>query len=258
MNKELAENTERLPSDAAMIEIIEMHKWFGDFHVLQGINLTVAKQERIVICGPSGSGKSTLIRCINRLEEHQRGRIIVDGTELTNNIKNIEKIRAEVGMVFQHFNLFPHLTIVENLALGPIWVRKVPKAEAEETAMFYLEKVHIAEQAKKYPGQLSGGQQQRVAIARSLCMKPKLMLFDEPTSALDPEMIKEVLDSMIELAQEGMTMIVVSHEMGFARSVAHKVLFMDFGKIVEENTPQEFFEHPQHERTKLFLSQILH
>jgi general L-amino acid transport system ATP-binding protein len=254
----LAENTERLPSDGAMIEIIEMHKWFGDFHVLQGINLTVAKQERIVICGPSGSGKSTLIRCVNRLEEHQRGRIIVDGTELTNNIKNIEKIRAEVGMVFQHFNLFPHLTIVENLALGPIWVRKVPKAEAEDTAMFYLEKVHIAEQARKYPGQLSGGQQQRVAIARSLCMKPKLMLFDEPTSALDPEMIKEVLDSMIELAQEGMTMIVVSHEMGFARSVAHKVLFMDFGKIVEENTPQEFFEHPQHERTKLFLSQILH
>jgi len=258
MNKELTENTERSPSDGAMIEIIEMHKWFGDFHVLQGINLNVAKQERIVICGPSGSGKSTLIRCINRLEEHQRGRVIVDGTELTNNIKNIEKIRAEVGMVFQHFNLFPHLTIVENLTLGPIWVRKVPKAEAEETAMFYLEKVHIAEQAKKYPGQLSGGQQQRVAIARSLCMKPKLMLFDEPTSALDPEMIKEVLDSMIELAQEGMTMIVVSHEMGFARSVAHKVLFMDFGKIVEENTPQEFFENPQHERTKLFLSQILH
>jgi len=258
MNKELTENTERSPSDGAMIEIIEMHKWFGDFHVLQGINLNVAKQERIVICGPSGSGKSTLIRCINRLEEHQRGRVIVDGTELTNNIKNIEKIRAEVGMVFQHFNLFPHLTIVENLTLGPIWVRKVPKAEAEETAMFYLEKVHIAEQAKKYPGQLSGGQQQRVAIARSLCMKPKLMLFDEPTSALDPEMIKEVLDSMIELAQEGMTMIVVSHEMGFARSVAHKVMFMDFGKIVEENTPQEFFENPQHERTKLFLSQILH
>jgi len=199
-----------------------------------------------------------LIRCINRLEEHQRGRIIVDGTELTNNIKNVEKIRAEVGMVFQHFNLFPHLTIVENLTLGPIWVRKVSKAEAEETAMFYLEKVHIAEQARKYPGQLSGGQQQRVAIARSLCMKPKLMLFDEPTSALDPEMIKEVLDSMIELAQEGMTMIVVSHEMGFARSVAHKVLFMDFGQIVEGNTPQEFFENPQHERTKLFLSQILH
>lgn len=241
-----------------MIEIIEMHKWFGDFHVLQGINLTVKEKERIVICGPSGSGKSTLIRCINRLEEHQKGHIIVDGIELTNNIKNIEKIRTEVGMVFQHFNLFPHLTIIENLTLGPIWVRKVPKAEAEETAMFYLEKVHIAEQAQKYPGQLSGGQQQRVAIARSLCMNPKIMLFDEPTSALDPEMIKEVLDSMIELAQEGMTMIVVSHEMGFARSVAHKVMFMDFGKIVEENTPQEFFEHPQHERTKLFLSQILH
>ncbi|HBF43385.1 MAG TPA: ABC transporter ATP-binding protein [Desulfobacteraceae bacterium] len=258
MNKVLSENIEKPPSNEAMIEIIEMHKWFGDFHVLQGINLTVAKQERIVICGPSGSGKSTLIRCINRLEEHQRGRIIVDGTELTNNIKNIEKIRAEVGMVFQHFNLFPHLTIIENLALGPIWVRKVPKAEAEETAMFYLEKVQIAEQAKKYPGQLSGGQQQRVAIARSLCMKPKLMLFDEPTSALDPEMIKEVLDSMIELAKEGMTMIVVTHEMGFAKSVAHRVLFMDFGQIIEANSPEEFFEHPQNDRTKLFLSQILH
>jgi general L-amino acid transport system ATP-binding protein len=225
--------------------------------VLQGIDLTVQKKERIVICGPSGSGKSTLIRCINRLEEHQRGRIIVDGIELTNNIKNIEKIRAEVGMVFQHFNLFPHLTIVENLTLGPIWVRKVPKSKAEEIAMFNLEKVHIAEQAKKYPGQLSGGQQQRVAIARSLCMDPKIMLFDEPTSALDPEMIKEVLDAMIELAQEGMTMIVISHEMGFAKSVAHQVLFMDFGKIVEGNTPEEFFENPQHERTKLFLSQIL-
>jgi len=245
-------------SDSAMVEIIDMHKWFGDFHVLQGINLRVEKGERIVICGPSGSGKSTLIRCINRLEEHQKGRIIVDGTELTNNIKNIEKIRAEVGMVFQHFNLFPHLTIVDNLTLGPIWVRKVPKAEAEETAMFYLEKVHIAEQANKYPGQLSGGQQQRVAIARSLCMKPKLMLFDEPTSALDPEMIKEVLDVMIELAQEGMTMLVVTHEMGFAKSVAHRVLFMDFGRIVEANTPQEFFDNPQHDRTKLFLSQILH
>ena len=242
----------------AMVEIIDMHKWFGDFHVLQGINLHVEKRERIVICGPSGSGKSTLIRCINRLEEHQKGRIIVDGTELTNNIKNIEKIRAEVGMVFQHFNLFPHLTILDNLTLGPIWVRKVPKAEAEETAMFYLEKVHIAEQARKYPGQLSGGQQQRVAIARSLCMKPKLMLFDEPTSALDPEMIKEVLDVMIELAQEGMTMLVVTHEMGFAKSVAHRVLFMDYGKIVEANTPDEFFDNPQHDRTKLFLSQILH
>jgi general L-amino acid transport system ATP-binding protein len=241
-----------------MIEIIDMHKWFGDFHVLQGINLTVNKGERFVICGPSGSGKSTLIRCINRPEEYQRGRVVVDGIELTSNIKNIEKVRMEVGMVFQHFNLFPHLTIIENLTLGPIWVRKVPKTEAEETARYYLEKVHIGEQAQKYPGQLSGGQQQRVAIARSLCMNPKVMLFDEPTSALDPEMIKEVLDVMIELAQEGMTMIVVSHEMGFAKSVAHRVLFMDYGKIVEGNTPDEFFENPQHERTKMFLSQILH
>jgi len=241
----------------AIIEIQGMHKWFGEFHVLQDINLTVKKQERIVICGPSGSGKSTLIRCINRLEEHQRGRIIVDGIELTNDIKNIEKIRMEVGMVFQHFNLFPHLTILENLTLGPIWVRKTPKKEAEETAMYYLEKVHIAEQAKKYPGQLSGGQQQRVAIARSLCMKPNLMLFDEPTSALDPEMIKEVLDAMIDLAREGMTMIVVSHEMGFAKSVAHRVMFMDYGQIVEENNPDDFFNNPQHDRTKLFLSQIL-
>jgi general L-amino acid transport system ATP-binding protein len=258
MNKELSKNDENRSSNEAMIEIIDMHKWFGDFHVLQGINLTVQKKERIVVCGPSGSGKSTLIRCINRLEEHQRGRIIVDGIELTNNIKNIEKIRAEVGIVFQHFNLFPHLTIVENLTLGPIWARKVPNAEAEETAMYFLDKVHIPEQARKYPGQLSGGQQQRVAIARSLCMNPKVMLFDEPTSALDPEMIKEVLDVMIELAQEGMTMIVVSHEMGFAKRVAHRVLFMDFGQIVEGNTPEEFFENPQHERTKLFLSQILH
>ncbi len=258
MNRELKMNSEIHSQDKAMIEFVDVHKWFGEFHVLQGIDLTVGKQERIVICGPSGSGKSTLIRCINRLEEHQRGRITVDGVELTNNIKNIEKIRTEVGMVFQHFNLFPHLTIVENLALGPIWVRKVPKREAEETAMYYLEKVHITEQARKYPGQLSGGQQQRVAIARSLCMNPKVMLFDEPTSALDPEMIKEVLDVMIELAREGMTMIVVTHEMGFAKSVAHRVLFMDFGKIVEGNTPKEFFEHPQHERTKLFLSQILH
>jgi len=258
MNKGLSKDTKDHSSDEAIIEIIDMHKWFGDFHVLQGINLTVQKKERIVVCGPSGSGKSTLIRCINRLEEHQRGRIIVDGIELTNNIKNIEKIRAEVGIVFQHFNLFPHLTIVENLTLGPIWARKVPKAEAEETAMYFLDKVHIPEQARKYPGQLSGGQQQRVAIARSLCMNPKVMLFDEPTSALDPEMIKEVLDVMIELAQEGMTMIVVSHEMGFAKSVAHRVLFMDFGQIVEGNTPVEFFENPQHERTKLFLSQILH
>ncbi len=252
------ENKKDALTDEAIIEIAEMHKWYDDFHVLRNINLTVKKQERIVICGPSGSGKSTLIRCINRLEEHQRGRIIVDGMELSNDLKNIEKIRAEVGMVFQHFNLFPHLTIVENLTLGPIWVRKVPKKEAEETAMYFLNKVQIAEQALKYPGQLSGGQQQRVAIARSLCMNPKVMLFDEPTSALDPEMIKEVLDSMIELAQEGMTMIVVSHEMGFAKSVAHRVLFMDFGQIVEANTPDEFFDNPQHDRTKLFLSQILH
>ena len=247
-----------LSDSDAIIEIQGMHKWFGEFHVLKNIDLTVRKKERIVICGPSGSGKSTLIRCINRLEEHQRGRIVVDGIELTNNVKNIEKVRTEVGMVFQHFNLFPHLSIVENLALGPIWVRKVPKKEAEETAMYYLEKVHIAEQAKKYPGQLSGGQQQRVAIARSLCMAPKVMLFDEPTSALDPEMIKEVLDVMIDLAREGMTMIVVTHEMGFARSVAHRVLFMDYGQIVEQNTPEEFFHNPQNERTKLFLSQILH
>src|SRR5512139_67211 len=242
----------------AIIVCEDVHKWFGQFHALRGISVSVQRGEVVVIFGPSGSGKSTFIRTINRLEEHQRGRITVDGIELTNDIKNIEKIRAEVGMVFQHFNLFPHLTIVDNLTLGPLWVRKVPKKQAEEAAMHYLEKVHIAEQAKKYPGQLSGGQQQRVAIARSLCMNPKVMLFDEPTSALDPEMIKEVLDVMIDLAREGMTMIVVTHEMGFAKSVAHRVLFMDFGKIVEGNTPVEFFEHPQHERTKLFLSQILH
>ena len=258
MNEEKLENNQMQTPEEPIIEIIDMHKWFGEFHVLRGIDLTIRQKERIVICGPSGSGKSTLIRCINRLEEHQQGQIIVDGIELTNNLKNIEKIRAEVGMVFQHFNLFPHLTIVDNLALGPIWVRKVPKKEAEETAMYYLEKVHIADQALKFPGQLSGGQQQRVAIARALCMSPKVMLFDEPTSALDPEMIKEVLDVMIELAQEGMTMIVVTHEMGFAKSVAHRVLFMDFGQIVEGNTPEEFFENPQHDRTKLFLSQILH
>ena len=258
MHNQLPEKDQASLSSDNIIEIIEMHKWFGEFHVLNGINLTVKKQERIVICGPSGSGKSTLIRCINRLEEHQRGQIIVDGMELTNDLKNIERIRAEVGMVFQHFNLFPHLTIVENLTLGPIWVRKVPKKEAQDAAMHYLEKVQIAEQALKYPGQLSGGQQQRVAIARSLCMNPNVMLFDEPTSALDPEMIKEVLDVMIDLAREGMTMIVVTHEMGFAKSVAHRVLFMDFGQIVEGNTPEEFFDNPQHERTKLFLSQILH
>ena len=240
-----------------IITIENMHKWYGEFHVLKNVNLTVDRGERIVICGPSGSGKSTLIRCINRLEEHQKGRIIVDGTELTNDLKNIEKIRTEVGMVFQHFNLFPHLTIIENLTLGPIWVRKTPKKEAEEIAMYYLEKVRIAEQAKKFPNQLSGGQQQRVAIARSLCMKPNVMLFDEPTSALDPEMVKEVLDVMISLARDGMTMLVVSHEMGFAKSVAHRVLFMDGGEILEQNTPEEFFNHPQHDRTKLFLSQIL-
>jgi general L-amino acid transport system ATP-binding protein len=258
MVTQASENKENTLTGDTIIEIVEMHKWFDDFHVLKDINLTVKKQERIVICGPSGSGKSTLIRCINRLEEHQRGRIIVDGMELTNDLKNIEKIRAEVGMVFQHFNLFPHLTIVENLTLGPIWVRKIPKKKAEEIAMYFLNKVQIADQALKYPGQLSGGQQQRVAIARSLCMNPKVMLFDEPTSALDPEMIKEVLDSMIELAREGMTMIVVSHEMGFAKSVAHRVLFMDYGQIVETNTPDEFFDNPQHDRTKLFLSQILY
>ncbi|GAB4179557.1 MAG: amino acid ABC transporter ATP-binding protein [Geothermobacteraceae bacterium] len=245
------------PAEAPIIVIEQMHKWYGDFHVLKDINLQVQPKERIVVCGPSGSGKSTMIRCINRLEEHQRGRIIVDGIELTNDIKNIEKVRAEVGMVFQHFNLFPHLTILENLTLGPIWVRKTPKAEAEEMAMMYLEKVKIAEQAKKYPGQLSGGQQQRVAIARSLCMKPKIMLFDEPTSALDPEMVKEVLDVMVELAEEGMTMLVVTHEMGFAKMVADRVMFMDEGQIVEQNTPDEFFDNPQNDRTKLFLSQIL-
>ncbi len=257
MNEQANTAISDIETSENIIEIRDMHKWYGDFHVLDDINLDVKTKERIVICGPSGSGKSTLIRCINRLEEHQRGSIVVDGIELTNNLKNIEKIRVEVGMVFQHFNLFPHLTIVENLTLGPIWVRKVPKKEAEETAMYYLEKVQIAEQAQKFPGQLSGGQQQRVAIARSLCMAPKVMLFDEPTSALDPEMIKEVLDVMIDLAREGMTMIVVTHEMGFAKSVAHRVLFMDYGKIVEGNTPDEFFDNPQHDRTKLFLSQIL-
>ncbi len=254
-NREPEKKSEK--SAAPIVEICEMHKWYGDFHVLSDINLKVMPREKIVICGPSGSGKSTLIRCINRLEEHQRGRIIVNGTELTNDIKNIEKVRAEVGMVFQHFNLFPHLTILENLTLGPIWVRKQPKKEAEATAMMYLEKVNIAEQAQKFPGQLSGGQQQRVAIARSLCMHPEVMLFDEPTSALDPEMIKEVLDVMIGLAQEGMTMLVVTHEMGFAKSVADRVLFMDDGEIVEQNRPEPFFDNPQHERTKLFLSQIL-
>ena len=255
--KETENRSASVPAAAPIIEVNSMHKWYGEFHVLSDINLQVKLKERIVICGPSGSGKSTLIRCINRLEEHQRGQIIVNGTELSNDIKNIEKVRAEVGMVFQHFNLFPHLSILDNLTLGPIWVRKTPKKEAEEMAMMYLEKVHIAEQALKFPGQLSGGQQQRVAIARSLCMKPKVMLFDEPTSALDPEMIKEVLDVMIDLAEEGMTMLVVTHEMGFAKSVADRVMFMDEGQIVEQNNPHDFFDNPRHERTKLFLSQIL-
>ncbi|MDB5539976.1 MAG: amino acid transporter ATP-binding protein [Devosia sp.] len=240
------------------IEIIGMNKWFGDFHVLRDINLRVMRGERIVIAGPSGSGKSTLIRCINRLEEHQKGQIIVNGVELTSDLRRVDEVRREVGMVFQHFNLFPHLTILQNLTLAPIWVRGVPKAKAEETAMMYLERVRIPEQAGKYPGQLSGGQQQRVAIARSLCMNPRIMLFDEPTSALDPEMVKEVLEVMISLAEEGMTMICVTHEMGFARQVANRVIFMDQGQIIEQNEPEAFFSNPQHERTKLFLSQILH
>jgi general L-amino acid transport system ATP-binding protein len=240
-----------------VIRIDGLNKWYGQFHVLRDIDLDVAPQERIVICGPSGSGKSTLIRCINRLEEHQEGSIVVDGVELTNDLKNIDTIRREVGMVFQSFNLFPHLTVLENCTLAPIWVRKTPRDEAEATAMEYLERVKIPEQADKYPGQLSGGQQQRVAIARSLCMRPKIMLFDEPTSALDPEMIKEVLDVMVDLAGSGMTMLVVTHEMGFASQVADRVIFMDSGQIVEQNTPDEFFNNPQSDRTKLFLSQIL-
>ena len=243
---------------ATAIELIGMNKWYGAFHVLKDINLNVQRSEKIVVCGPSGSGKSTMIRCINRLEEHQKGQIIVDGVELTNDLKKIDEVRRDVGMVFQHFNLFPHLTILENCTLAPIWVRKLPKKDADEVAMHYLTRVKIPEQANKYPGQLSGGQQQRVAIARALCMSPKIMLFDEPTSALDPEMVKEVLDTMVGLAQEGMTMICVTHEMGFARQVADRVIFMDAGQIVEMNTPQEFFSKPQHERTKLFLSQILH
>ena len=252
-----APTKEMIVSDDVMIQMIDVHKWYGEFHVLKNIELTVHKGERIVICGPSGSGKSTLIRCINRLEEHQRGQIIVEGTELTGDLKHVEQIRREVGMVFQHFNLFPHLTVLENLALAPIWVRQMPRAEAEEISMQYLERVKIPEQALKYPGQLSGGQQQRVAIARSLCMNPKIMLFDEPTSALDPEMIKEVLDVMVELAESGMTMICVTHEMGFAKTVANRVIFMDAGEIIEENEPHQFFDNPQHDRTKLFLSQIL-
>ena len=240
-----------------VIEVVDMHKWYDTFHVLKGLNLEVSRGERIVICGPSGSGKSTFIRCINRLEEHQQGRIIVDGVELTDDLRNIELIRREVGMVFQHFNLFPHLTVLENCCLAPIWVRKTPRREAEEIAMKYLERVRIPDQAKKYPGQLSGGQQQRVAIARSLCMNPKIMLFDEPTSALDPEMIKEVLDVMIELAESGMTMLCVTHEMGFAKTVADRVIFMDKGEIVEQGTPDVFFGSPREPRTRQFLQQIL-
>jgi general L-amino acid transport system ATP-binding protein len=239
------------------VEMVAMNKWYGDFHVLRDINLRVMGGERIVVCGPSGSGKSTMIRCINRLEEHQSGRVVVDGVELTNDLKKIDEVRREVGMVFQHFNLFPHLTVLENCTLAPIWVRKLPKRQAEEIAQHYLKRVKIPEQADKYPGQLSGGQQQRVAIARALCMSPKIMLFDEPTSALDPEMVKEVLDTMVQLAEDGMTMLVVTHEMGFARQVASRVVFMDEGQIVEANVPEEFFAHPQHERTRLFLSQIL-
>ena len=240
-----------------VIKINEMHKWFGSFHVLKNINLEVSLGERIVICGPSCSGKSTLIRCINRLEVHQKGHISVNGVELSGDLKNLESIRSDVGMVFQSFNFFPHLSVLENCTLAPIWVRKMPKKDAEELAMDYLERVKIPEQAKKFPGQLSGGQQQRVAIARALCMKPKIMLFDEPTSALDPEMIKEVLDTMIELAETGMTMLVVTHEMGFAKKVADRVIFMDEGEIIEQNTPKLFFTKPTNDRTKLFLSQIL-
>ncbi|WP_339510869.1 amino acid ABC transporter ATP-binding protein [Pseudomonas sp. RL_15y_Pfl2_60] len=242
----------------SMIQMQGVHKWYGQFHVLKDINLDVKSGERIVLCGPSGSGKSTTIRCLNRLEEHQQGRIVVDGTELTHDLKQIEAVRREVGMVFQHFNLFPHLTVLQNCTLAPMWVRKMPKRQAEEIAMHYLERVRIPEQANKFPGQLSGGQQQRVAIARALCMKPKIMLFDEPTSALDPEMVKEVLDTMIGLAEDGMTMLCVTHEMGFARTVANRVIFMDKGEIVEEAEPNKFFTNPENERTQLFLSQILH
>ena len=257
--EEIRHPTKKLTvGEEVAVEMIAVHKWFGEFHVLKDINLTVNTGERIVICGPSGSGKSTLIRCINRLEDHQKGSIVVNGVELTGDLKNIEIIRSEVGIVFQQFNLFPHLTVLDNCSLAPIWVRNMRKGEAEEIAMKYLERVRIPEQAAKYPGQLSGGQQQRVAIARSLCMNPRIMLFDEPTSALDPEMIKEVLDVMVELAESGMTMLCVTHEMGFATAVANRVIFMDFGEIIEQNEPQEFFNNPQLERTKLFLSQILH
>ena len=241
----------------AAVEIIDMHKWFGAFHALKGVDLTVRRGEKIVIAGPSGSGKSTLIRCVNRLERHERGRIVVDGVELNDDVRHIEAVRRDVGMVFQQFNLFPHLTVLENCTLAPIWALKTPKAKAEEIARKYLERVRIPEQADKYPSQLSGGQQQRVAIARALCMSPKIMLFDEPTSALDPEMVKEVLDTMVELARDGMTMICVTHEMGFARQVADRVVFMDEGHVIESAPPEEFFAHPQHQRTRLFLAQIL-
>ena len=254
----MSEANKKPVSPEGIIQMQGVNKWYGQFHVLKDINLNVKQGERIVLCGPSGSGKSTTIRCLNRLEEHQQGRIVVDGVELTNDLKQIESVRREVGMVFQHFNLFPHLTILQNCTLAPMWVRKMPKRQAEEIAMHYLERVRIPEQAHKFPGQLSGGQQQRVAIARALCMKPKIMLFDEPTSALDPEMVKEVLDTMIGLAEDGMTMLCVTHEMGFARTVANRVIFMDKGEIVEQAAPNDFFDNPQNDRTKLFLSQILH
>ncbi|WP_312944082.1 amino acid ABC transporter ATP-binding protein [Stutzerimonas kunmingensis] len=251
-------NAQAEQSSEPVIRMQGVHKWFGQFHVLKDINLSVRQGERIVLCGPSGSGKSTTIRCLNRLEEHQQGRIVIHGVELTSDLKQIEAIRSEVGMVFQHFNLFPHLTVLQNCTLAPMWVRKLPRRQAEEIAMHYLERVRIPEQANKFPGQLSGGQQQRVAIARALCMKPKIMLFDEPTSALDPEMVKEVLDTMVSLAESGMTMLCVTHEMGFARTVADRVIFMDKGEIVEQAEPEVFFTNPVNDRTKLFLSQILH
>jgi general L-amino acid transport system ATP-binding protein len=258
MPKSTAARNVNADESGLAVDIKAMNKWYGEFHVLKDVDLHVKRGERIVICGPSGSGKSTMIRCINRLEEFQKGNVTVDGIPLTNDLKRIDEVRREVGMVFQHFNLFPHLTVLENCTLAPIWVRKMPKKEAEERAMALLERVKIPQQAKKYPGQLSGGQQQRVAIARALCMNPKIMLFDEPTSALDPEMVKEVLDTMVSLANDGMTMLCVTHEMGFARQVADRVIFMDAGQIVEMNEPNEFFSHPRHERTKQFLSQILH
>ena len=258
MNDTLIQSEQPERAGEPVIQMQGVHKWYGQFHVLKDINLSVTQGERIVLCGPSGSGKSTTIRCLNRLEEHQQGRIVINGEELTNDLKQIEAIRSEVGMVFQHFNLFPHLTVLQNCTLAPMWVRKLPRRQAEEIAMHYLERVRIPEQADKFPGQLSGGQQQRVAIARALCMKPKIMLFDEPTSALDPEMVKEVLDTMVGLAESGMTMLCVTHEMGFARTVADRVIFMDKGEIVEEADPETFFTTPSNERTKLFLSQILH